>query len=855
MPGTYSSHNSGTALRPNDSHRTQVFRRLCLMIGCASLLVLGIELLLADPDQHEARVAAGLAAVAGVAYGLIHFGHVRYVPHLLLGGVLVTAVMSVLSYGSVRTAVGFLFVAVVAGAGIFLGRLALLTTLLSSVGALGLLTWAEMQGKLGAPPDFSVDARVWITYTVTLAVVAVAAYYSGGQVREITAREQEEIERRHQAEIERDRSNERFARIFRTSPSPMLAQSARTGVILDVNPAFERCHGYTRDQVLGRTDSFLWAHEEQRSSYLQQLLTHRRADLPQVSSRRADGSTFEAQISSELGNDPQDRLVITTVADISTRIEAVERLRRSEERFAKAFNSSPLGMTIARLEDGLILEVNRSNERVLGYTQADFMGKTSLEVGLWFSEQERRDFVQQLRDEGRLEGYETRMRNKAGRWVPVRIWAETIDIDGEACSLAFTLNVETEKHREALLIEMAQGVSGATGEVFFRSLVTHLAQALEADMVIADELDTPETVQSVAAWHAGEIVPNVRYRCADTPTARTMNVNPGCHFTQQLRTDYPDHHHPIGSGFQTYLGIALRDADGSPIGVLRALWQSTRPLTADMQALMTIFGSRCTAELVRLRRDREIQKLQETLEQRVTQRTEQLEYLNRELDSFAYTVSHDLKSPLRSIGGFSHLLREQMDPRMNDDDRDLFDRIDTSVQRMSSLITDLLALARVSQGSLQRMNVNLSELAQDVIRQERHRNPTRDVQVRIAPGLMANCDARMAHIVLENLLGNAWKYTRQKALAVIEFGAVPRAPGQAPALFVRDNGAGFDMARAERLFKPFNRLHASSEFEGSGVGLATVRRILERHGGHIRGEGQVDAGSVFEFSFGSDTAR
>lgn len=289
------------------------------------------------------------------------------------------------------------------------------------------------------------------------------------------------------------------------------------------------------------------------------------------------------------------------------------------------------------------------------------------------------------------------------------------------------------------------------------------------------------------------------------------------------------------------------------MGLLIAVWRQRPPQNAHLDALLTIFASRCNAELQRLRRDREIHKLHETLEHRVAARTAQLQYLNRELDAFAYSVSHDLKSPLRSIDGFSHLLREQMAGRMTAEDIDLFERIEGSVQRMNSLITDLLALARVSQGTLQRMNTNLSELAQDVIRQERHRDPTREVEVEIEEGLYADCDPRMAQIVLENLLGNAWKYTRQTANARISFTRADSAGTGAAGFCIRDNGAGFDMARAERLFKAFNRLHTSSEFEGSGIGLATVRRILERHGGHIWGEGAVGQGARFEFCFGSET--
>jgi signal transduction histidine kinase len=289
------------------------------------------------------------------------------------------------------------------------------------------------------------------------------------------------------------------------------------------------------------------------------------------------------------------------------------------------------------------------------------------------------------------------------------------------------------------------------------------------------------------------------------------------------------------------------------VGLLAVTWQRMPDYGESMQALLSIFASRCNAELLRMSRDREIRKLQETLEQRVAERTEQLEYLNRELETFSYSVSHDLKSPLRSMDGFMHLLREQMAPRMTAEDEDLVDRIAASVTRMNSLINDLLALARVSQGQLQRMRVNLSELAEDVIRQERHRDPTREVEVVIAPGLMADCDPRLAHIVLENLLGNAWKYSRNEPKARIEMGVCADAVSGLKGFFVSDNGAGFDMSRADRLFKPFTRLHSPKEFEGSGIGLATVRRIIERHGGQIQGKGATGQGATFCFSFGNNT--
>ncbi len=177
----------------------------------------------------------------------------------------------------------------------------------------------------------------------------------------------------------------------------------------------------------------------------------------------------------------------------------------------------------------------------------------------------------------------------------------------------------------------------------------------------------------------------------------------------------------------------------------------------------------------------------------------------------------------------------------------MFERIRTNVGRMHELITALLSLAQVSRYRLELQEVDLSAMAQECFDAERALEPQREVQTVVQPGLTARCDRRMARIVLENLLGNAWKYTRKNPQARIEFGVA--GTGTAAEILVRDNGVGFDMAHAGHLFKPFHRLHNVSEYDGSGIGLATVHRILERHGGHIRAESTVGQGASFLFSF------
>jgi signal transduction histidine kinase len=243
----------------------------------------------------------------------------------------------------------------------------------------------------------------------------------------------------------------------------------------------------------------------------------------------------------------------------------------------------------------------------------------------------------------------------------------------------------------------------------------------------------------------------------------------------------------------------------------------------------------------------ELQRLNEELEMRVGQRTAELAQANRELEAFAYSVSHDLRTPLRSIHGFASVLEEEESPRLSDAGQRHLRRIQDGARRMGQLITDLLSLAHLNRAPMRQVPVDLSELALVIAGDLQHSDPERAVDWHIQDGLMAMADPGLMRAVLQNLLGNAWKYTGQTAQPRIGFTQEQQADGMTT-FCVRDNGAGFDMAYAAQLFQPFKRLHAHHEFEGSGVGLATVARVVRRHGGQVRGEGAVGAGAAFYFS-------
>ncbi len=228
----------------------------------------------------------------------------------------------------------------------------------------------------------------------------------------------------------------------------------------------------------------------------------------------------------------------------------------------------------------------------------------------------------------------------------------------------------------------------------------------------------------------------------------------------------------------------------------------------------------------------------------------ELEVTNRELEAFSYSVSHDLRAPLRSIDGFSQILLEDYVDELDEEGKDYLGRVRAASQRMGRLIDDLLGLSRVTRGTMRRERVSLSALAEEVARELEEANPERRVQFSAQGGLEVWGDPRLLRVALENLIGNAWKFTEKQPEARVEFGHSEKLSNtsRVPVYYVRDNGAGFDMAYAGKLFGAFQRLHDPDDFEGTGIGLATVQRVVRRHGGHIWAEGEVGRGATFYFT-------
>lgn len=651
--------------------------------------------------------------------------------------------------------------------------------------------------------------------------------------------------------------DKRFETTFQSNAAALAIAHQRDLRIVDVNPRWLDMFSLSRDEVIGKTAVELGLISENAGRT--RLAEHRQYNSSydtEIVARTRTGQRIVVLASArpiELAEGP---CTLTTLIDITGR-------KHAEAAFEVAFNASPAGMVLSEVATDRIVAINNKFMEATGFTREALVGRLANQVEI-IRRPSRAELLAEISRTGHLHAVEVELACRDGSTTPTLLSTELVTLNEDIHRLSVFIDISARKLVERRLLtqhEIGRTLAAATElDPGVPSIIEALCRGERWDCgalwLPIDEggllcrglwyepaLETPATL-ALATFTRG-VVP------VDNAGLLGRVLQTG--EAEQMALDTPTSRHGMiaaAAGMRCFLVFPiLRGTDVLGVVALAARSAPSK-LDASERSLFDSIGRMLGLFVQRMHAESSLRQLNIELEHRVNERTHELATTNRDLEAFASSVSHDLRAPLRAIQGYARILVEDHATSLPTEAVGLLGRIEASGVRMRELIVDLLAYARLGRDELHRSEVDLDGMVRSVSDELRSsRNLGDRLTLTIHPLGLASADAALLRAVWTNLIDNALKYARNRDRIVVEIGVEAR--GSETLYYVRDNGVGFAMAHASRLFEMFERLHPETEFEGTGVGLANVRRIVERHHGRISATSEVGVGSRFEFTLGS----
>ncbi len=624
-----------------------------------------------------------------------------------------------------------------------------------------------------------------------------------------------DITDRIHAQTQLEESEDRYRRLVEYNPAAILVHTK--GKNIYVNAAATKLMGAKMpEELIGRSplDFVHPDFQEMVKERIKNIYGKRKfGELTEEKFLRLDGKTIDVEVAGIPITYEGNASVLVVFWDITYRKQAEQKLKQSEQDYRGLFENAHDAIIIFEPENEIILDANKQAGELYGYPLSEFIGMSLRKASKHITRGKKQ--IKQTLKKGSHRNFESVQIRKDGSEMLVEVNSAVINYKGQLAILSINRDITERKNALKALKE---------SEKSYRLLFDN---AMDSIYVLNPEGQFLDVNRGAVKMYGHP----KSYLIGKTPVDVSA---PGKNDLQKTFKQVQDAFKGKPQRFE-FWGIR-KNGDIFPKDV------QLKKGAYFGQDVVIAFARDITEQK---RITSEIQALNKDLEQRVKQRTIHLSALNRELEAFSYSVSHDLRAPLRGINGFSQALLEDYQDKLDDKGKDYLQRVRQASRRMGHLIDDLIMLSRISREELTIQTVNLTQIAEESIADLQSIHPERNVTFKFKANVIVSGDKKLLRIAMNNLLGNAWKFTNKKAKAKIEFGET--TVDDTKTYYVKDNGAGFDMEFADKLFGPFQRLHTQREFEGTGIGLATVQRIVHRHNGKIWARGSIDKGATFYF--------